>query len=92
MLRRIERAAGVSPIVCERTFAKRDAGSIGYRLLQCLLRRIDPGEIARDAFREWAEPIPKPLAIFAANDLFARQIAVLCDLAHVRVPDEIAIL
>ena len=50
------------------------------------------GRIARDAFREWAEPIPKPLAIFAANDLFARQIAVLCDLAHVRVPDEIAIL
>lgn len=41
---------------------------------------------------KWLKGIPKPAAVFCANDLRAWQLQAVCSMADVRVPEEIAIL
>jgi LacI family transcriptional regulator len=41
---------------------------------------------------DWLTPLPRPLAVFACNDLRGRELAELCRNAGIRVPDDIAIL
>lgn len=49
-------------------------------------------ESLANSFRQWAEALPKPLAVFAANDGVAREVVVQCDIAGLRLPDEVAVL
>jgi LacI family transcriptional regulator len=42
--------------------------------------------------RRWLEELPKPVAIFAINDVPARDLADMCHRLGFRVPDEVAIL
>ncbi len=53
-----------------------------------------PAQPTREALRlqNWLKSLPKPLAIFAANDARARQILTACQLAGVTVPYEATIL
>ena len=40
----------------------------------------------------WLASLPRPIAIFAVDAYRARQLADICHFAHIRVPDEVAIL
>ena len=40
----------------------------------------------------WLESLPKPVGIMACNDEVARWLSELCQLHHVRIPDEISLL
>lgn len=44
------------------------------------------------AVREWLVGLPKPVGIFASNDVPARELAEVCRLAGIRVPEEVALL
>jgi LacI family transcriptional regulator len=41
---------------------------------------------------EWLKKLPKPVALFAANDDRARMVAEACKIAEIHVPEEIAIM
>ncbi|WP_246120004.1 AraC family transcriptional regulator [Blastopirellula retiformator] len=41
---------------------------------------------------QWLSKLPRPLGVFAADPYPARQLAEICDLGGIRVPDEVAIL
>lgn len=43
-------------------------------------------------FRDTVTSLPKPLALFACNDVAARDACMCCDILGLRIPDEIAIL
>lgn len=49
-------------------------------------RRIDT------TIRRWLESLPRPVAIFASNDVPARDLADICRQLKVRVPEDVAIL
>jgi len=40
----------------------------------------------------WLQTLPKPVAVFAANDHFARHLVEQCGIAGIRVPQECAVL
>jgi len=40
----------------------------------------------------WLESLPKPVGLFACNDMCARQVLNACQEADIKVPDEIAVL
>jgi len=42
--------------------------------------------------QQWLRRLPKPVAIFACNDMAARALADICRQCGLRVPDEVAIL
>lgn len=42
--------------------------------------------------REWIEALPKPVAVFACHDRAAMLVGKACELAGVRVPDDVAIV
>jgi LacI family transcriptional regulator len=41
---------------------------------------------------EWLAQLPRPIAVLACNDLRARELAELCRVRRIRVPDDVAIL
>ena len=41
---------------------------------------------------EWLEALPRPLALFAANDLRGRELTKICRSRRIAVPDDVAIL
>ncbi|MEM6885470.1 MAG: substrate-binding domain-containing protein, partial [Verrucomicrobiota bacterium] len=41
---------------------------------------------------QWLQELPRPTAIFAFNDIFALQLIHLCQLAGLRVPEDIALI
>ena len=45
-----------------------------------------------DAFQQWLRSLPKPVGVFACQDMWGFQAAEACHLADLRVPDEVAIL
>lgn len=45
-----------------------------------------------ERFCEFVKGLPKPLALFACNDVAARAAALCCDVLGLKVPDDIAIL
>jgi LacI family transcriptional regulator len=42
--------------------------------------------------RKWLLALPKPVAIFASNDVPARELAEICRLVGLRVPEDVALL
>lgn len=48
--------------------------------------------IPQDRERRWVARLPKPVALFAATDLYGLAISDACRQMHVKVPDEVAIL
>ena len=40
----------------------------------------------------WLQALPKPLALFACNDLCAQYITEICRIAHIRIPTDIALM
>ncbi len=70
----------------------------GYTLSACyveyLLRLPALMEWKRAAgrVRRWLEGLPKPVAILAANDIPARELADACRRLALRVPDDVALL
>ncbi|HRR34101.1 MAG TPA: XylR family transcriptional regulator [Kiritimatiellia bacterium] len=49
-------------------------------------------DLNRKQLIRWLRQLPKPIAIFAANDLLARQVLDTCLIADIRVPYEAAVL
>ena len=41
---------------------------------------------------EWLKDLPKPLALFACNDLCAQYITEICRRAHIEIPTEVALM
>jgi LacI family transcriptional regulator len=41
---------------------------------------------------QWLEKLPKPIALFACDDMFALRISETCNICNIKIPDEIAIL
>ncbi len=56
-------------------------------------RRVATGVIGHDGnLRAWLENLPNPVALFAVNDAWAREIATLCRSSNLSVPEAVAIL
>ncbi|UUO09162.1 DNA-binding transcriptional regulator [Blastopirellula sp. J2-11] len=49
-------------------------------------------EVEHQHVMQWLNKLPRPLGVFAADPYPARQLAEICDLGGIRVPDEVAIL
>lgn len=49
-------------------------------------------ESTRRALARWMRALPHPAGVLAFNDLVAHEIALGCELARLRIPDDIAIL
>lgn len=50
------------------------------------------GEIESEGLLAWLESLPKPAAVFAANDVRGRQVLAACTAAGIAVPEQIAVL
>ena len=48
--------------------------------------------IAHDKLMEWLSGLPKPAAIFGANDLFARDVLTNCGKLGLKVPSQVAVI
>jgi LacI family transcriptional regulator len=44
------------------------------------------------AFRLWLQQLPKPVGLFAANDLWGLPVVEACRMAGLRVPDDVAVI
>ncbi|MEX0652590.1 MAG: DNA-binding transcriptional regulator [Phycisphaeraceae bacterium] len=49
-------------------------------------------EAESDELTQWVQNVPKPVAVFAAHDERARQVALACQHVGVMVPEELAVL
>jgi LacI family transcriptional regulator len=59
--------------------------------LRAAARRIDWAERQRRV-TQWLSQLPRPIAVLAVDSLRGRQLAEICALSHIRVPDQVAIL
>jgi len=50
------------------------------------------GELEGAAIAEWLHSLPRPLAVFACNDVRGRQIIEACNASGLRIPEEVAII
>ena len=68
--------------------------SVSSFLVEYLYEDLATSNWKRDEPRlqQWLHSLPKPVAIFACNDMAARGLAELCRQLSLRVPDEVAIL
>ena len=41
---------------------------------------------------DWVVGLPKPIGVFAANDLTAKEVLTVCKRSHISIPDEVSIL
>ncbi|MDD3586448.1 MAG: DNA-binding transcriptional regulator [Thermoguttaceae bacterium] len=48
--------------------------------------------LQRDLMAQWLLALPKPVAVFAANDFRGRQVLEVCQLAQIPVPYQVAVL
>ncbi len=56
-------------------------------------RRVETGVIGFDEnLRAWLENLPKPVALFAVNDAWAREAATICLASNLPIPEAVAIL
>ncbi len=76
-------------------------GKYGYRTLNYSQRAKHLGEILRaeehgfleiESIAQWLKSLPKPVAVFACNDVRALQVVQACHLIGCVVPDEVAVL
>lgn len=77
----------------ERAFAEivRDAGKRFHRFTGRPGKSGDSG-FASGALEHWLGALPKPVGIFAANDICARDVANACTALGLAVPDDVAIV
>jgi LacI family transcriptional regulator len=57
-----------------------------------ILRAEENGFLEIDAIAKWLNGLPKPIALFACNDVRALQILQACHIAGCSVPDEVSVL
>ncbi|MCC7084928.1 MAG: DNA-binding transcriptional regulator [Pirellulales bacterium] len=50
------------------------------------------GELEGAAIADWLQSLPRPLAVFACNDVRGRQIIDACNQSGISVPEEIAVI
>ncbi|RIK84333.1 MAG: XylR family transcriptional regulator [Planctomycetota bacterium] len=50
------------------------------------------GELEGPAIAAWLQSLPRPLAVFACNDVRGRQIIEACNLSGLAVPEEVAVI
>lgn len=50
------------------------------------------GELEGGAIAEWLQSLPRPLAVFACNDVRGRQIIDACAQSELSVPEEVAVI
>ena len=50
------------------------------------------GELEGAAIAEWLQSLPRPLAVFACNDVRGRQIIDACNQSELSVPEEVAVI
>ena len=50
------------------------------------------GELEGAAIAEWLQSLPRPLAVFACNDVRGRQIIDACSQSELSVPEEVAVI
>lgn len=48
--------------------------------------------MAHDDLTDWLDTLPKPTAVFCANDLFARDVLTVCKQMDLKVPNQVTIL
>ena len=48
--------------------------------------------ISRDELAKWLDSIPKPTAVFGANDLFAREVLTACMQIGLNVPNQVTVI
>ena len=64
----------------------------------CAVYAVPSAQLRRDAARErrclatWIAALPKPIALFASNDIRGRQVLDACREAHVDVPTDVSVL
>jgi LacI family transcriptional regulator len=49
-------------------------------------------DTSHDELDKWLLSLPKPVAIFACDDVFALQISQICKLNNIKIPEEISLL
>lgn len=57
-----------------------------------ILRAEENGFLETDAIAKWLTGLPKPIALFACNDVRALQVLQACHIAGCSVPDEVSVL
>jgi LacI family transcriptional regulator len=57
-----------------------------------ILRAEENGFLEIEAIAKWLVGLPKPIALFACNDVRALQVVQACHVAGCSVPDEVAVL
>jgi LacI family transcriptional regulator len=50
------------------------------------------GELEGEAIAQWLQSLPRPVAVFACNDIRGRQIIDACQLSGLSVPEEVAVI
>jgi LacI family transcriptional regulator len=50
------------------------------------------GELVNESFDQWLDELPKPIGLWACNDIRARQVLASARRREIRVPDDVAIL
>ena len=54
---------------------------------------VEPGEtFGRDRILSWLKDLPKPVALFCCDDAHALYITETCNMAGIRIPEEISVL
>ena len=48
--------------------------------------------ISHDKLRDWLKKLPKPAAVFGANDMFAREVVTVCTQIGIKVPQQISVV
>ena len=48
--------------------------------------------ISHDELGRWIEGLPKPAAVFGANDLFASEVITVCERLGIRVPQQVSVI
>ena len=56
------------------------------------LRQPKDWAIGRQRLIKWLRQLPKPVGIFACNDLLGQEVVDVCHEAGIRVPDEVAVV
>lgn len=89
------RHTGLWSLQREAAFVERiEAAGCAVEVLRARLISASKGDSRFDTVDvlPWLEALPKPVAIFAANDHFARHLLEQCRIAGIRVPQECAVL
>ncbi len=74
---------GIRPLVFQSLAQPERRGTLWH---EAQGEREDPG------LSEWLRALPKPIAVFAANDVRGRQVLAACSASGIAVPEQVAVL